>query len=377
MNLRNKIIILGGGNAGCFTALHLSYYLKNYKVELIYDPDVPPEKVGQASILEAPDLLWKALGTNWYRNEIQATNKLGILYENWGKKNKHIFHPFSFNATGMHYDPKKLQETILNCGLFKVKRQSIKDPHTLNASFVFDCRGQRLNDYSEYHMLQNPLNAVILGQSQDCDPRQLWTRAVATPDGWTFVIPNTKNTTSYGYLYNDEITSLKQAASNFKKIFKLAKHNYYLGDKVNNFKFKNYLAKEPIQDHVILGGNRLFFLEPLESTAVQSYLDWARLCYDYITYADSKQNVVYRFKENIRKIQNFIYWHYINGSAYNTPFWRKASKYKIKDEEFHSVLNYVKKTPAIELRDERIAKHKESYGQWLPISFKIWHEGIK
>ena len=50
--------------------------------------------------------------------------------------------------------------------------------------------------------------------------------------------------------------------ANFKKIFKLAKHNYYLGDKVNNFKFKNYLAKEPIQDNVILSGNRLFFLEP-------------------------------------------------------------------------------------------------------------------
>lgn len=107
--------------------------------------------------------------------------------------------------------------------------------------------------------MDNPLNAVILGQSNESDPRQLWTRAVATPDGWTFVIPNTQNTTSYGYLYNDTITSLKEATANFKKIFKLAKHNYYLGDKVNNFKFKNYLAKEPIQDNVILSGNRLFF----------------------------------------------------------------------------------------------------------------------
>ena len=87
--------------------------------------------------------------------------------------------------------------------------------------------------------------------------------------------------------------------------------------------------------------------------------------------------MVYRFKESIRKIQNFIYWHYINGSAYNTPFWKKASKYKIKDNEFHSILNHVKKTPAIELRDERIERHKDIYGHWLPISFKLWHEGIK
>ena len=81
--MKKKIIILGRGNAGCFTALHFSYYLPDYTVELIYDPDVPPEKVGQASLLEAPELLWKALGINWYDNPINATNKLVILYENW------------------------------------------------------------------------------------------------------------------------------------------------------------------------------------------------------------------------------------------------------------------------------------------------------
>ena len=47
--MKKKIIILGRGNAGCFTALHFSYYLPDCTVELIYDPDVPPEKVGQAS----------------------------------------------------------------------------------------------------------------------------------------------------------------------------------------------------------------------------------------------------------------------------------------------------------------------------------------
>ena len=370
--MKKKIIVLGRGNAGCFTALHFSHYLPDCTVELIYDPDVPPEKVGQASLLEAPELLWKALGINWYDNPINATNKLGILYENWGKKNKYIFHGFNFKSTGMHYDPKKLQEVILKCGLFKVTRKHISDPHKLDADFIFDCRGKKINDYSKYHVLDNPLNAVILGQSNESDPRQLWTRAVATPDGWTFVIPNTQNTTSYGYLYNDTITSLKEATANFKKIFKLAKHNYYLGDKVNNFKFKNYLAKEPIQDNVILSGNRLFFLEPLESTAVGAYLQWARFCYDYIVGAATKETTVSLFKDNIRKIQNFIYWHYINGSAYNTPFWKKASKYKIKDKEFHSILSSAKKLSTW----KSIHEANRLYGQWLPDSFKIWQDGI-
>ena len=78
------------------------------------------------------------------------------------------------------------------------------------------------------------------------------------------------------------------------------------------------------------------------------------------------------FKDNIRKIQNFIYWHYINGSAYNTPFWKKASKYKIKDKEFHSILSSVKKHSTW----KSIEQTNRLYGQWLPVSFKIWQDGI-
>ena len=87
-----KIVFIGRGNAGVFGALHFSYY-SDAEVELIYDPNTPPEKVGQASLLEAPDLLWKCFGLNWYDNPIEATLKLGIVYENWGKSKKHFSTP--------------------------------------------------------------------------------------------------------------------------------------------------------------------------------------------------------------------------------------------------------------------------------------------
>ena len=56
-----KIVIVGGGNAGCMTALHFGWYTrteKNIEVELIYDPKIPPEPVGSATLLEFPQLLW-------------------------------------------------------------------------------------------------------------------------------------------------------------------------------------------------------------------------------------------------------------------------------------------------------------------------------
>ena len=62
---------------------------KDFEVELIYDPEIPPERVGQATILEAPAIQVEGnlhrTGFNWYENKIHATLKSGILYEEWGK----------------------------------------------------------------------------------------------------------------------------------------------------------------------------------------------------------------------------------------------------------------------------------------------------
>ena len=382
MALSMKITVLGRGNAGCLTALHYAYYTRHKKdisVELLYDPNIPPEKVGQGTILEPPQLLWNALGLNWYDNPIQATPKFGVLYENWGKKNKKSFaSPFPFPNVALHYDPAKLQETILNSKYFKVEEKHIDNYEQIDSNFIFDCRGRHMTNWDDYKMLNSPLNAVLLGKgkSKECDIN--WTRAVATPDGWTFVIPNTTKTTSYGYLYNDEITPIKEAAANFKKLFNLTEQGIYLNEKEDNLKFKNYVAKNPmLHDRVILGGNRLFFLEPLEATAIQAYLFWARIVWDWIIEKKTTPEVIIKqFHTYIDQIQNFIIWHYMYGSQYDTPFWKAARKFKIKDPIFNRILAYIKHTSMTELRDTGIDFHNSEYGQWRPWNFKCWYNGM-
>ena len=376
-----KITVLGRGNAGCLTALHYGYHTRNKQnisVELLYDPHIPPEKVGQATLLEPPRLLWSALGLNWYDNPIQTTPKFGILYENWGKKNDKVFHPFAFDSVGLHYNPTKLQSTILNSKYFKVEEKHIDNYDDIDSDFIFDCRGKHITNWNDYKDLHNPLNAVLVGEgkSKECDIN--WTRAVATPDGWTFVIPNTTRTTSYGYLYNDKITPIEKASANFKKLFNLAKQGIYLNEKVDNFKFKNYVAKKPIIDkRIILGGNRLFFLEPLESTAIQAYLFWARIVWDWmIEEKTTPVGVARKFHTYIEQTQNFIMWHYLYGSKYDTPFWQAARKFKIKDPLFTRILARVKQTPMTELRDMGVDFNMAEYGQWQPWNFKYWYKGM-
>ena len=376
-----KITILGKGNAGCLTALHFGYYTRNRKdvsIELLYDPNIPPEKVGQATLLGPPQLLWAALGLDWYDNPIKATPKFGILYENWGKKNTKVFHPFFFNAVGLHYEPARLQDTILKSKYFKVQEKHVDNYDEIDSDFIFDCRGKPITNWEDYAMLTNPLNAVLLGEgkSKECDIN--WTRAVATPDGWTFVIPNTTKTTSYGYLYNDIITPIKKATANFKRLFSLAKKGIYLNEKVDNFKFRNYVAKKPIIDNrIILGGNRLFFLEPLESTAVESYLHWARLVWGWIM--DKKtnpQSIAQKFNTYVTQTQNFILWHYKYGSKYDTPFWKATERLKIIDPIFDQTLEDAKRSSMIELLADKGSFNPTLYGQWTTWNFKCWYDGM-
>ena len=376
-----KITVLGRGNAGCLTALYYSYYTRNQKdihIELIHDPDIPPEKVGQATVLEPPGLLWKALGINWYDNPIDATPKLGILYEYWGKKNHKFFHPFPLNDITLHYTPSKLQDVILESEYFNVEEKHINDYNQIDSDFIFDCRGRHTNKQDDYYNLINPVNSVLLGESnsKECDIN--WTRAVATPDGWTFVIPKTTQNTSYGYLYNDKITSIEEASANFEKLFDFSKGEI---EKKTSLKFNNYIAKRPIiDDRIILGGNRLFFLEPLEATAIQAYLFWAQRTFWWII--DKRSNPNFATQELYKyttQLQNFILWHYVFGSKYNTPFWRYAQEFTINDDEFHKIVFAIKKFSLIDIIDDRIdiGVSPHGYGQWMPWSFKNWYEGMK
>lgn len=373
-----KISVVGRGNAGCFTALHFAYYTKemdDVEVELIYDPAIPTEKVGQATLLEPPSLLWLALGSNFYSNEIESTIKSGILFEGWGKKQDKIYHPFPYNAVSIHYSPPKLQAAILNSGWFSVREENIKDFSSIDSDYVFDSTGRpRLEgkeDWEKYDELKNPLNSCLLGFSNVRDKDVYWTRTVATPDGWCFVIPNTVNTTSYGYLYNDSITSKNEAIRNFKDIF-----NIDYTDKVS---FNNYIAKEPIvDDRIILTGNKLCFLEPLEATATQTYLEWSRYVFDCAVLKKHKfTKAVNGINKYIHQVENFILWHYQFGSKYDTPFWDYAKTLKIEDEEFDNLIKYVSETDPKFLRDLYCnPRNNDPYGQWRPWNIRCWYDGV-
>jgi len=294
-----------------------------------------------------------------------------------GDKEKSFASPFPLHNVGLQYDPAKLQEVILKSGYFTVQEKHIDNYDEIDSDFIFDCRGKPSN-WDDYEELTNPLNAVLLGEGESKDCNVNWTRAVATPDGWTFVIPNTTQTTSYGYLYNDEITSTEEASANFEKIFSLANQGIYLNEEVDNLKFKNYVAKKPIiDDRIILGGNRLFFLEPLESTAVEAYSFWLRKTFDWIIHkATTPASISQEIITYTHQIQNYIMWHYMYGSKYDTPFWESTKNLVINDPVFIDFLTYAKQHSMTDLLDTTSSTFNDRYGQWGLWNFKHWNDGM-
>ncbi len=370
-----KVSVVGGGNAGCIAALYLSWYKKDLEVELIYNPDVPCERVGQASVLDPPKLLWSATGFNWYNNPIHATFKSGILYEGWGQSNEKLFHGFPAHSMAMHYCPWEMQKHVLNSGLFKVTEGDV-DPKDVDADYVFDCRGKP-KDFSDYDDLINPTNAAILAKPNWDTTKAFWSRHIATPDGWTFVIPTHSESPSHdycvGYCYNSDITQQEVAEYNLLEMFDV--------EVTKHLKFKNYIAKNPIvDDRIFLNGNRLFFLEPLESSSVQAYVECARYFVDYIiTKKEPIEQAANSAKQYIRQLQNFVLWHYQFGSKYETPFWDYATKLSFRDKTFDAMVEYCKHTTKRDILPKSYGgatSDASQYGQWPANSFKVWYDGM-
>jgi len=368
-----KIAILGRGNAGCISALHFYHYSKllpkPMEIELIYDSKIDPVPVGQATLVDLPFFLWQSTELKNLMN-FNFTQKRGIMYENWGKKNKDWFHEFPFSSYGFHFNPKTFQDYVVsNLKInFKDKDEHVIDYKNIDADYIIDCRGAP-NDMKEYDPLINPLNCALLS-SLPVDNNLFWTRTIATPDGWCFHIP-LQDRVSVGYNFNKDITSEEEARNNFMELFKIEKIN-----KV--FNFKQYIAKKPVIDkRVFLNGNKLFFLEPLESTAMNTYHMWCRFIWDALI---NKSLTIEEAGEKIKKYifdtQNFILWHYNFGSTYNTKFWKYAKKlYKNnKNNEFEIMIKEIKNKDEFFLKTYPNLYH---YAQWSGWNIKNWWNGMQ
>jgi len=363
-----KIAIIGAGNAGCITALHYAFHGQSkFEIDIYHNPiENPIERVGQGTVIPPAGLISNALGIDWVNNPIDATRKTGFMYEGWGNTTENIFHGFTLESIAMHYVPQKLSNAVLESGLFNVIEKKIEDPEKeIDANVIFDCRGRNNRDKDNYESIINPVNSVLLYDKMEKDPTLHYTKCVATPNGWTFVIPNI-DSVSYGYLYNNTITSKEDATEDFLERFQLSEID-------GQFDFDNYIAKNMfVGERTVLQGNRLGFVEPLEATSLSFYHYICKLVWDSIYNKKDDAIINKQMRQRMKEIETFILWHYQKGSKYDTPFWRYAKSLPFNpDDEFK---NNLEKSRKMSLRECYYSdRHLGlTYADWGQRSFKIW-----
>ena len=118
------------------------------------------------------------------------------------------------------------------------------------------------------------------------------------------------------------------------------------------------------------------FIEPLEASAVECYLRWTTLVCQCIFDCRSKSSILKKFNDDIIEHQNFILWHYANGSKYNTDFWNFAmdvSRNHIYDDRFFEYIEVAQSKSRVQLIDET---EEVTYGQWHNTTFKNWIDNV-
>lgn len=145
-NLIQNIVIVGGGSAGWMTAAALSRMMPNgnVKITLIESDKIGTVGVGEATI---PDMINfnTMLGINEaeFLKETNGTFKLGIEFNDWGKKGESYIHPFGTHGVDMQGidfhqywlhsraagNPTRLQDYSLNAVAAQNGKFMMPDPN--------------------------------------------------------------------------------------------------------------------------------------------------------------------------------------------------------------------------------------------------------
>lgn len=353
-----KVAVVGRGTAGSLAAAAVSKELSHeadHELHHIYDSRIPIIGVGEGSWPSLVQQLheYSGLPHDSVQERLNATRKYGVTFEDWGRANKNFTHFFTPQLTSYAYHlsadlvadmlQESTQATHVDANVVSI---STKDDGALVEfdgrepelyDLVFDARGfpKEIDPAEHIEISFIPTNQAVIRRcptvidkpSSGPVTQQTNTRAIARPYGWVFVIPLTVHT-SYGYIFNADLTSLEDVEADFDELLK--------NDGVEEFEqravlsFPNFVHREIYDGRVARIGNAGAFMEPLEATAIA----FAQMEIGMVLHMRLNRSVarlaqdapiVNRFLVNYVLCNGlFVGWHYSCGSNYDTEFWRYA-----------------------------------------------------
>ena len=336
---KKRLGVIGVGSAGIISLCHFCTWLGNdWEVVSIHDPNVPILGIGESTNGGFVGLLERAthfaLGNPEDLKLLDATLKFGSRFRNWREND--WLNPLLDGNMAIHFDSSRLHGFAKSrlANLWPDKFRTIeghvdamengdsKVTFTLNGrqldfDYVIDCTGYP-TDMTDYAMSNcSPVNRCLIHNDREHEV-SFETDHIATPDGWMFGVPLQSRKT-YGYLFNDKITSPEVAASNMKTL---------LGVDVRDggeYRFDCFFTTQLIDGRICKCGNKALFFEPLVANSIFLYLHIVRLIFDHIVQGVSADEINARFVHAAQQMEDVISYYYKGGSSFETPFWKTAS----------------------------------------------------
>ena len=290
-----KIAVVGRGTAGALAAASVTRLHPDSELHHIYDSRIPVIGVGEGSwpslVRQLQELT--ALPHETVQQRLKGTRKYGVAFEGWGRRNRDFTHYFTPQQVSYAYHlsadlmAELLQESTrarhIDAKVLDIERVEggaqvvFEDRAPERYDLVFDARGfpRELDPDRHIDISFIPTNTAVIRR---CPPviedgrdgpilQHTYTRAVARPHGWIFVIPLTAHT-SYGYIFNRDLSGLAEVEADFD--------DFLEADGVPEFEqravipFPNFVHRRIYDGAVARIGNAAAFMEPLEATAIVS-----------------------------------------------------------------------------------------------------------
>lgn len=353
-----KVAVVGQGTAGSLAAASVTRQLPEGDHELhhIYDSRIPVIGVGEGSWPSLVQQLQQLTGLphETVQRRLKGTRKYGVAFEGWGRSGRDFTHYFTPQQVsyGYHLAADRMAELLqegtkahhIDAKVSSIQRVEgegaqveFEDGSRERYDLVFDARGfpRGLDPDRHIDISFIPTDTAIIRRCPAIIEEErgvpvclhTYTRAVARPHGWVFVIPLTAHT-SYGYIFSRDVSDVADVESDFDRFLE--------ADGVPEFEqraiiqFPNFVHRQIFDGAVARVGNSAAFMEPLEATAIVS----AQLQIGMVLHMrlnrpveqlESDSPVVNRFLvNNILCYGLFVGWHYSCGSKYCSDFWSRA-----------------------------------------------------
>lgn len=339
------IVIVGAGTAGIQGVCHYLSYLGSHgwNVTLIHSPKINILGIGESTNPPFVESLEDGANFNILDDmpELDATFKFGTHYVNW--RDEPFTIPVLTGHAALHINTFKLKEFSLpriksiwgdKFQIIEGTVSSIENAENSvvvvvdNKEYTFDYAVDNRGfpeSFDDYHVIEdNPVNHCLV---HNIENTASWNATLhqATPDGWMFGVPLTSRT-SYGYLFNDKITSSETAKINFSKEINVPVNEI---DTIE-YKFTSYYAKNVLDGRILKNGNRAVFFEPMFANSLWLYKQTDRLFVSHLKGVLQENQLNDIFTGMAKDVEELICFFYHGGSVYDTDFWKKVKPYADK-----------------------------------------------